>query len=305
MKMTKRFFKSKHMHNKNNYLSNWSSSKNIGSHGKGKQVHEPFSNWMTIMLTLIPLNFKKWNALCVITSRKKIAIIIYKVGKVWLSITRTMAQLPWIVMFILNTLQFRFFTKHNNDLLLPSHMLFTKLLKRGKNQLHVPLLVSLPLESRTKRLTLFKNHSLRIWCFTLPKATILWAPLKMFSWENLCIIKTVKLSFLIGNNSLMKLSLTWLIRPWNVMFFLHLLCRNSTLEEWEDDSRTPELGTWESIGTPETSEFDFRGQNTSHWSVLYIIEKLSKFRCRKWACMSNLDICSTSYVKKKGRESNW
>jgi len=30
-----------------------------------------------------------------------------------------------------------------------------------------------------------------------------------------------------------------------------------------------------------------------------------KCRCRKWACMGHLDICSTSYGKKKGRESNW
>jgi hypothetical protein len=65
------------------------------------------------------------------------------------------------------------------------------------------------------------------------------------------------------------------------------------------------MGTWESVGTPEISEFDCRDQNTSHWGVLYIIEKLSKRRCGKWACMSHLVICSTSYGKKKGRESNW
>jgi hypothetical protein len=63
--------------------------------------------------------------------------------------------------------------------------------------------------------------------------------------------------------------------------------------------------TWESAGTPETSEFDCKGQNTSPWAVLYIIEKLSKLRCRKWARMSHLDVYSTSYGKKKGRESNW
>jgi len=61
----------------------------------------------------------------------------------------------------------------------------------------------------------------------------------------------------------------------------------------------------ESSGTPKTSEFDCRGQNTSHWGVLYIIEKLSKCKCRKWARMGHLDICSTCYGKKKGRESNW
>jgi hypothetical protein len=62
---------------------------------------------------------------------------------------------------------------------------------------------------------------------------------------------------------------------------------------------TPGIGTWESAETPETSEFDYRGQNTSHWGVLYIIGKLLKCRCRKWARMSHLNICSTSYGKKK------
>jgi hypothetical protein len=76
------------------------------------------------------------------------------------------------------------------------------------------------------------------------------------------------------------------------------------LEEWEDDTHTPEMGTWESTETLETLEFNCKGQNTSHWGVIYIIEKLSKCRCRKWARMSHLDICSTSYDKKKGRESN-
>ncbi len=62
------------------------------------------------------------------------------------------------------------------------------------------------------------------------------------------------------------------------------------LEECEDDTHTPEMGTWESTGTPETSEFDYRGQNASHWNVLYVIGKLSKCRCRKWARMNHLDI---------------
>jgi hypothetical protein len=35
------------------------------------------------------------------------------------------------------------------------------------------------------------------------------------------------------------------------------------LEECEDDTHTPEMGTWESSGTPKTSKFDFKGQNTS------------------------------------------
>jgi hypothetical protein len=48
----------------------------------------------------------------------------------------------------------------------------------------------------------------------------------------------------------------------------------SLLEECEDDTHTPEMGTWESSKTPETSELDCKGQNTLHWGVIYIIEKL-------------------------------
>jgi len=61
----------------------------------------------------------------------------------------------------------------------------------------------------------------------------------------------------------------------------------------------------EDLRTPEILKFDCKGQNTSHWGVLYIIEKLLKCRCRKWAHMGHLDIYSTCYSKKKGRESNW
>jgi hypothetical protein len=56
--------------------------------------------------------------------------------------------------------------------------------------------------------------------------------------------------------------------------------------ECEDETHTPEMGTWVSVGTPETSKFDCRGQNTSHCGVLYIIGKLLKRRCRKWALVS-------------------
>jgi hypothetical protein len=40
------------------------------------------------------------------------------------------------------------------------------------------------------------------------------------------------------------------------------LCRNPTLKDCEDDTHTPEMGTWESFGTLEDLEFDCRGQNT-------------------------------------------
>jgi len=73
----------------------------------------------------------------------------------------------------------------------------------------------------------------------------------------------------------------------------------------EDETHTPKIGTWESSGTPKILEFNCRGQNTSHWGVLYIIGKLVKCKCRKWHCMGHLDIFSTSYGKKKGQKSNW
>jgi hypothetical protein len=68
---------------------------------------------------------------------------------------------------------------------------------------------------------------------------------------------------------------------------------------------TPKSGKLESSGAPENSELDYRGQNTLHWGVLYTVGKVLKFTCPKWPRMSHLDICSTSYGRKKGRESNW
>jgi len=77
------------------------------------------------------------------------------------------------------------------------------------------------------------------------------------------------------------------------------------LVKCEDDTHTSEMGTWESFETPETLELDCRGQKTSPWGVIHVNGKLLKCRCWKWPRMSHLDICSTSYGKKKGRESNW
>jgi hypothetical protein len=66
----------------------------------------------------------------------------------------------------------------------------------------------------------------------------------------------------------------------------------------------PKVGDLESSGTPESLEFDSKGQNTSPWGVLHVIEKVLKCRCPKWPRMGHLDICSPSYGQKKGRESN-
>jgi hypothetical protein len=53
------------------------------------------------------------------------------------------------------------------------------------------------------------------------------------------------------------------------------------LAKCEDETHTPKVGDLESSGTPENLELDFRGQNTSHWGVLDIIEKVLKCRCPK------------------------
>jgi hypothetical protein len=73
----------------------------------------------------------------------------------------------------------------------------------------------------------------------------------------------------------------------------------------EDETHTIKSGNLESSETPTTSELNFRSQNTFSWSVLYIVGKALKCRCRKWPRMSHLDIWSTSYGRKKGWESNW
>jgi hypothetical protein len=64
------------------------------------------------------------------------------------------------------------------------------------------------------------------------------------------------------------------------------------------------MGTWESSGTSENSELDYMCQNTLPWNVFFS-RKVLKRRCRKWPCMSHSDFCNTSYVQKKGWESNW
>ncbi len=65
------------------------------------------------------------------------------------------------------------------------------------------------------------------------------------------------------------------------------------------------LGELESQWTPEISKSDCKGQNSSPRRVPYIIGNLLKRRCPKWARITHLDICNTSYGQKKGRESNW
>jgi hypothetical protein len=65
------------------------------------------------------------------------------------------------------------------------------------------------------------------------------------------------------------------------------------------------VGSWSPKWTIEFSEHNCIGQNPSSQKVVYIIEKLLKRRCLKWACIAHLDIWNMSYDQKKGRESNW
>ncbi len=63
--------------------------------------------------------------------------------------------------------------------------------------------------------------------------------------------------------------------------------------------------SWNPKQTPEFSKHDCRGKNSWPRRILYIIGKLLKRRCLKWARIAHLDIWNTSYGQKKGRESNW
>jgi len=77
---------------------------------------------------------------------------------------------------------------------------------------------------------------------------------------------------------------------------------------WKNEPSHPKgvpLWELESRWTPETSESDFRGQNSMTCDVLYIIEKLLELKCLKWARIAHLNIWNTSYGQKKGQESNW
>jgi hypothetical protein len=86
--------------------------------------------------------------------------------------------------------------------------------------------------------------------------------------------------------------------------------KHGSVEECENEHSHSQMNfhcAWEleSRWTLETSESDWKGQNPFPWGIIYIIGKLLKCRCPKWACMTHLDICNTSYGQKKGRESNW
>ncbi len=61
----------------------------------------------------------------------------------------------------------------------------------------------------------------------------------------------------------------------------------------------------ESRWTPKCSKSNYKNQNSVIKEFLYIIGKLLKFKCLKWARITHLNIWNTSYGQKKGWESNW
>jgi hypothetical protein len=73
----------------------------------------------------------------------------------------------------------------------------------------------------------------------------------------------------------------------------------------EGEAHTPKSGNLESFRTLDNLELELKGQNTSHWGVLGVIGKVLKCKCLNWPRIGHLDIYSSSYGQKKGRESNW
>ncbi len=65
----------------------------------------------------------------------------------------------------------------------------------------------------------------------------------------------------------------------------------------------PKMGLESLLGLPKTQS-SIAGVKTPRLEVFFI-GKVLKCGCPKWPRMSHLDICSTSYEQKQGRESNW
>jgi hypothetical protein len=66
----------------------------------------------------------------------------------------------------------------------------------------------------------------------------------------------------------------------------------------------PKMGTWSPPGFSKTQSL-IAGVKTPRLEVFFMSFEIVKCRCRKWPRMHHSNICSTSYGRKKGRESNW
>jgi hypothetical protein len=89
----------------------------------------------------------------------------------------------------------------------------------------------------------------------------------------------------------------------------HITCSRECQRVWGYEPSHSQVNShcrsWSPKWTPKILKHNFRGQNPSSWSVLYITRKLLKHRCLKWARIAHLDIWNTSYGQNKGRGSNW
>jgi hypothetical protein len=63
------------------------------------------------------------------------------------------------------------------------------------------------------------------------------------------------------------------------------------------------FGSWSPGGFPNLHKAIVKVKKPCIEEFLYIIGKLLKCRCLKWARIIHLDICNKSYGKKKGWES--
>jgi hypothetical protein len=67
----------------------------------------------------------------------------------------------------------------------------------------------------------------------------------------------------------------------------------------------PKMGLGSPPGFPKIQSAIEGAKTPCIKAFFYTIGKVLKCRCPKWPRMSHLDICSISYGRKKGRESNW
>jgi hypothetical protein len=78
---------------------------------------------------------------------------------------------------------------------------------------------------------------------------------------------------------------------------------------WGNEPSHSQANSHVASWTPQMDSQIFRmqlqGPKPSAWKVLYIIGKLLKLKCLKWAHIAHLNIWSTSYGQKKRRKSNW
>jgi hypothetical protein len=83
----------------------------------------------------------------------------------------------------------------------------------------------------------------------------------------------------------------------------HISCSHECKKVWGSEPSHSQVNSpfvsWSPKWIPRSSEHDCKGQNPLVWRFFYIIGKLLKLRCLKWARFTHLDIWNTSYGQKK------